>query len=124
LCRNIKAGKTEAVEIRVAQGLLDRRVSGHAPEPGRRAGGNRRVELRHATAPQFLEAVGVDPYLNVITVQTTLLSDEQTEVMSRMSEMTAAVQLIQALGGGWDATQLPSADDISTEKVAHQLQSS
>ena len=24
-----------------------------------------------------------------------------------MSEMTAAVQLIQALGGGWDATQLP-----------------
>jgi hypothetical protein len=46
------------VEIRVAQGLLDRRVSGHAPEPSGRTGGNRRAELRHATAPQFVEAVG------------------------------------------------------------------
>ena len=55
---NLEVGKTEAVEIRVAQGLLDRRMSGHAPEPGRRAGGNRRAELWHATAPQFVEAVG------------------------------------------------------------------
>ena len=29
--RNVEVGKTETVEIRVAQGLLDRRVSGHAP---------------------------------------------------------------------------------------------
>jgi hypothetical protein len=37
LSKNIEAGKTEAVEIRVAQGLLDRRMSGHAPEPGWRS---------------------------------------------------------------------------------------
>src|SRR5215472_2472758 len=43
--RNAGAGKTETVEIRVAQSLLDGRMSGHAPETGRRAGSNRRVEL-------------------------------------------------------------------------------
>jgi hypothetical protein len=33
-------------------------MSGHAPEPGRRAGSNRRVELWQATLSQFFEAVG------------------------------------------------------------------
>jgi NodT family efflux transporter outer membrane factor (OMF) lipoprotein len=50
---------------------------------------------------------GLDPYLNVITAQTTLLSDQQTLATLRVTEMTAAVQLIQALGGGWDRMQLP-----------------
>jgi len=50
---------------------------------------------------------GLDPYLNVITAQTTLLEDQQTLVALRVNEMTAAVQLIQALGGGWDMSQLP-----------------
>jgi NodT family efflux transporter outer membrane factor (OMF) lipoprotein len=68
-----------------------------------------------AAAQRFLDIAtsryqtGIDPYLNVITAQTTLLSDQQTEVTLRVSEMTAAVQLIQALGGGWDISQLPSA---------------
>ena len=52
---------------------------------------------------------GLDPYLDVITAQNTLLSDQQTEVTLRVSEMMAAVQLIQALGGGWDASQLPTS---------------
>ena len=51
---------------------------------------------------------GLDPYLNVISAQTTLLSDQQSMVSLRMAEMTAAVQLIQALGGGWDVSQLPA----------------
>jgi NodT family efflux transporter outer membrane factor (OMF) lipoprotein len=50
--------------------------------------------------------LGLDPYLDVITAQTTLLGDQQTLVQLRVSEMTAAVQLIQALGGGWDLSQL------------------
>jgi NodT family efflux transporter outer membrane factor (OMF) lipoprotein len=61
---------------------------------------------------------GLDPYLNVITAQTTLLSDQQTEVTLRVSEMTAAVQLIQALGGGWDKSQLPTPGDVTTRGVA------
>jgi outer membrane protein TolC len=57
---------------------------------------------------------GLDPYLNVISAQTVLLSDQQTEVTLRVSEMTAAVQLIQALGGGWDAAQLPAASTVQS----------
>lgn len=72
-----------------------------------------------AAAQRFLDIAtsryqtGIDPYLNVITAETTLLSDQQTEVALRVSEMTAAVQLIQALGGGWDTGQLPSAASVS-----------
>lgn len=58
---------------------------------------------------------GLDPYLDVITAQTTLLSDQQTMVTLRVSEMTAAVQLIQSLGGGWDASQLPSPTEVSVK---------
>ena len=81
-----------------------------------------------AAAQRFLDIAtsryqtGIDPYLNVITAQTTLLSDQQTEVTLRVNEMTAAVQLIQALGGGWDAGQLPSAATVTTQKVADQLE--
>ena len=80
-----------------------------------------------AAAQRFLDIAtsryqtGIDPYLNVITAQTTLLSDQQTEVSLRVSEMTAAVQLIQALGGGWDTDQLPSAGEVTSQKVANQL---
>jgi len=50
---------------------------------------------------------GVDPYLDVIVAQTTLLSNQRTALTLRTEQMTASAQLIVALGGGWDATQLP-----------------
>ncbi len=56
---------------------------------------------------------GLDPYLNVISAQTTLLSDQQTAVTLRISEMTAAVELVQALGGGWNVNQLPTAASVT-----------
>src|ERR1019366_10553574 len=46
---------------------------------------------------------GLDGYLDVITAQTTLLSNQRTGMNLRMEQMTASVQLIKALGGGWDA---------------------
>jgi NodT family efflux transporter outer membrane factor (OMF) lipoprotein len=52
--------------------------------------------------------LGIDPYLNVITAQTSLLSNQETAVTLRIQQMTASGGLIQALGGGWDASQLPS----------------
>jgi NodT family efflux transporter outer membrane factor (OMF) lipoprotein len=52
--------------------------------------------------------LGIDPYLNVITAQTILLTNQQTAVTLRLQQMTANVQLIEALGGGWDGSQLPS----------------
>jgi NodT family efflux transporter outer membrane factor (OMF) lipoprotein len=64
---------------------------------------------------------GLDPYLNVITAQTTLLSDEQSAVTLRVSEITAAVQLVQALGGGWDQAQIPPPQQISSDGAAKQV---
>ena len=56
---------------------------------------------------------GVDPYLDVVTVQTTLLNNQQTLASLHVQEMTASVQLIEALGGGWDLSQLPAPADVS-----------
>jgi NodT family efflux transporter outer membrane factor (OMF) lipoprotein len=58
---------------------------------------------------------GIDPYLNVITAQTTLLANQQTAVNLRRQQMTASVQLIEALGGGWTFTQLPSPGQILSD---------
>lgn len=51
---------------------------------------------------------GLDPYLNVISAQTVVLTDQQAAVNFRMQQMVAAVQLIKVLGGGWDVAQIPS----------------
>jgi NodT family efflux transporter outer membrane factor (OMF) lipoprotein len=56
--------------------------------------------------------LGIDPYLNVITAQTTLLSNQETAVNLRIQQMTASGGLIEALGGGWDASQLPSPPQL------------
>jgi NodT family efflux transporter outer membrane factor (OMF) lipoprotein len=58
---------------------------------------------------------GLDPYLNVISAQTILLNDEQTAVNFRMQQMVATVQLIKALGGGWNAAQIPSAHEVGAK---------
>jgi NodT family efflux transporter outer membrane factor (OMF) lipoprotein len=64
---------------------------------------------------------GLDPYLDVMIAETTLLSDQLTEVTLRVSQMSAAVELIQALGGGWDLTQLPSASKITNPGTERAL---
>ncbi|MGA3137006.1 MAG: efflux transporter outer membrane subunit [Terracidiphilus sp.] len=60
---------------------------------------------------------GIDPYIDVMTAQTTLLADQQTLTNLQVQQMTASVALIQALGGGWDRSQLPTPAQI-TEKPA------
>jgi outer membrane protein TolC len=59
---------------------------------------------------------GTVSYLNVITAQTTALTNEKTPLQSRGQHMTAAVQLIQALGGGWSAADLPSAQAVTARQ--------
>jgi len=51
---------------------------------------------------------GTVSYLNVITVQTIALTNEITAVQILGRRMVASVLLIQALGGGWSASELPS----------------
>jgi NodT family efflux transporter outer membrane factor (OMF) lipoprotein len=65
---------------------------------------------------------GIDPYLDVIDTQLTLLSNQQTQVTLRVNEMTAAVELIQALGGGWNVSQLPAASKVTTSTSVREVQ--
>jgi NodT family efflux transporter outer membrane factor (OMF) lipoprotein len=51
---------------------------------------------------------GVTTYLEVITAQSTALSDERVAVQIQARRMTASVLLIKALGGGWDASNIRS----------------
>lgn len=52
--------------------------------------------------------LGIDPYLNVLSAQTTLLSNKQTLVNLKIQQITASVQLVEAVGGGWTRAQIPS----------------
>lgn len=56
---------------------------------------------------------GIDPYVDLVLAQTTLLTDQQTLATLHVQQMTASVQLIEALGGGWDRTQLPTPAQVS-----------
>lgn len=59
--------------------------------------------------------LGIDPYLNVITAQTALLSNQESAVNLRIQQMTASSGLIKALGGGWDTAQLPSPKQLTSK---------
>jgi NodT family efflux transporter outer membrane factor (OMF) lipoprotein len=71
-----------------------------------------RQEVAVSAAQRFLDVAtasyetGITPYLDVLTAQNLLLENQQTLVTLRVNEMLAAVQLVQALGGGWDVEQL------------------
>ena len=76
------------------------------------------------SSQQFLDMemqrynTGVDPYVDVVTAQTTLLGSQVTLNNLQVEEMLSAVQLVQALGGGWDRSQLPSPSQVSTKVPA------
>jgi len=48
-----------------------------------------------------------------VIAQNTLLANQQTLVNTQVTEMTSAVQLILALGGGWDRSQLPTPEQVT-----------
>jgi NodT family efflux transporter outer membrane factor (OMF) lipoprotein len=58
---------------------------------------------------------GVDPYVDVVTAQTTLLGNQVTLNSLQVEEMLASVQLVQALGGGWDHSQLSTPSQVSAK---------
>jgi len=61
--------------------------------------------------------LGIDPYLNVITAQTALFSNQQTAVNLRIEQIVDSVQLIEALGGGWDSSTLPTSQQIVSRQA-------
>jgi NodT family efflux transporter outer membrane factor (OMF) lipoprotein len=56
---------------------------------------------------------GIDPYVNVLTAQNTLLTDQQGLATLQTQRMTSVLQLIAALGGGWDLSELPTPAQVS-----------
>jgi NodT family efflux transporter outer membrane factor (OMF) lipoprotein len=56
---------------------------------------------------------GIDPYLDVVQLQNTLLSTQQQLASLQIEQMTGAVTLVQALGGGWDTSQLPTPKQVT-----------
>jgi NodT family efflux transporter outer membrane factor (OMF) lipoprotein len=65
---------------------------------------------------------GVTTYLEVTTAQEIALSDQTAAVELLARRMTASVQLIQALGGGWDASSLTRIQMTSAQPEASQSQ--
>ena len=51
---------------------------------------------------------GLTTYLDVVTAQTTLLNNQRLATQLLGDQMVSTVQLVKALGGGWDASQLQS----------------
>ena len=56
---------------------------------------------------------GTEDYLFVITAQATALSDEVNAVNLRTRQMATSVLLVEALGGGWDTSQLPGRAGVA-----------
>ena len=63
--------------------------------------------LNYLNLATYRYKLGIDSYLNVITAQTTYLNNRQTLVNLYTTQMEDAVTLIEDLGGGWNASELP-----------------
>jgi len=59
---------------------------------------------------------GTTSYLTVITTQATLLGAQRTAVELLARRLTASVLLVEALGGGWDSSRLPTRQDVIASK--------
>jgi len=58
---------------------------------------------------------GIDPYINVLIAQNTALANAQTLNTLQVQEMTATVALVEALGGGWDRSLLPTPGQVTAK---------
>ena len=58
---------------------------------------------------------GTVAYTSVVIAETAALANAETAISIRQSRLLASVGLIQALGGGWEAAQLPSRDRIESD---------
>ncbi len=58
---------------------------------------------------------GTAIYLTVITAQAAALSAERNSVDLLTRRFVASVSLVEALGGGWDSSQLPTGKDVSVK---------
>jgi NodT family efflux transporter outer membrane factor (OMF) lipoprotein len=76
--------------------------------------------LRYVDIAMARYQTGLGSNLDVITAQVALLGAQQSLATLRIGEMTVAVQLVQALGGGWDVRRLPSAAQAPPHDTAQE----
>jgi NodT family efflux transporter outer membrane factor (OMF) lipoprotein len=76
-------------------------------------------EAERLTLNQY--KAGTVAYTAVITAQTQALTNEQTDLTILQNRLAASVALIQALGGGWTTTQLPSGADVKDSNPLNLL---
>lgn len=63
---------------------------------------------------------GTVTYTTVVTAQATLLADQQQSLTIQQNRLVATVTLIEDLGGGWTAEQLPTPEDVKRGKLDDQ----
>jgi outer membrane protein TolC len=63
---------------------------------------------------------GIDPYIDVVAQQNTLLAAQQVLAGIEIQRAVASVQLIEALGGGWDRSQLPTPGQVAAKPAKDQ----
>ncbi len=59
---------------------------------------------------------GVVTYINVINAEAIALNNERTALTVQSSQLSAAVLLIKALGGGWNSSALNTVENSNTTK--------
>jgi len=59
--------------------------------------------------------LGLDSYLTVVVTQQALYTNERAALTVRTQQMVSSVNLIMALGGGWDTSQLPTPKDVGSK---------
>ena len=68
--------------------------------------------LRNVAEAQARYQAGLDPYLDVLAAETSLIALEQTALGFRIQRLVAGIQLIEALGGGWSSADLPRTKEL------------
>lgn len=97
----------------VEDALVQLRVLGEEAEVQREALESAQESLR-LIENQY--RAGTVDYLSVATVQTTALNNERTNLGLLGDRLLASVQLIAALGGGWDSSLLQGEPPLATDR--------
>jgi NodT family efflux transporter outer membrane factor (OMF) lipoprotein len=74
---------------------------------------NVKAAQRSLDLERFQYISGIVNYLNVITAQATLLTDQVTAVGILINRMTASVLLVEYLGGGWNTSTIPTLKSLA-----------
>jgi len=62
--------------------------------------------------------LGLDSYINVITAQNAFLTNRETELQIQLRRITASINLVNNLGGGWDTSQWSQTEHTAMHRPA------